>query len=187
MKACDLKKGMVVQVDGRHVAIREIQVQSPSSRSGNTLYKVRGRDLVSGQKFDAAYKGEEQLQELDLERRQAQYLYADAETCTFMDVESYEQYVFDKQAVQEESPYLSDGLEGIMALLVDGAPLAIELPASVVLEITDCAPGIKGGSAAARTKPATLSTGLVVQVPEYLTAGERIKVNTATGEFISRV
>ncbi len=187
MKACDLKKGMVVQVDGRNVLIREIQVQSPSSRSGNTLYKLRGRDLLSGQKFDSTYKGEEQLRDLDMERRMVQFLYADTLTCTFMDVQSYEQYVFDRQAIEDERQYMSAGLEGILALLVDGAPLAIELPSSVALTISECAPGIKGVSAAARTKPATLSTGLVVQVPEYLAPGESIKVNTATGEFISRV
>jgi len=186
MKACDLRKGMVVQVDGRNVLIREIQVQSPSSRSGNTLYKLRGRDLLSGQKFDCSCKGEEQLQDLDLERRMVQFLYADTDSCTFMDVQSYEQYVFQRQAIEDERQYMSDGLEGILALLVDGAPLAIELPSSVVLTISECAPGIKGGSAAARTKPATLTTGLVVQVPEYLAPGESIKVNTATGTFISR-
>lgn len=186
MKASELKKGMVFQVDGRNVMVREIQVQSPSSRSGSTLYKVKGRDVVSRQKYESAFKGEEMLQDVDLERRAAQFLYADADSCTFMDIETYEQYVYDLEAVEDERPYLIDGLEGIYALIVDEAPLAIELPASVVLEITDCAPGMKGATAVARNKPATLSTGLVVQVPEYMTVGEQIKVNTLTGEFISR-
>ena len=83
-------------------------------------------------------------------------------------------------------PYLTDGLEGIFALVADGNVLGVELPATVSLEITECAPAMKGASASARSKPATLSTGLVVQVPEYLTPGELIKVNTLTGKFMSR-
>jgi elongation factor P len=186
MKACDLKKGMTVEIDGKPVLIREVLVQSPSSRSGNTLYKMRGRDLVEGYKVDKSFKGDDQLRDLELERRQVQFLYNDGVGYTFMDVETYDQYSFDAQAMEDDKLYLSDGLEGIMALIVEGKPQAIELPATVNLEITECAPSIKGASASARTKPATLNTGLVVQVPEYLAPGELIKVNTITGEFMSR-
>ena len=186
MKASELKRGMVIQADGRTVVVRDVQVQTASSRSGHTLYKVHGRDAVTRQKFDAAYKGEDQVQEVELERRPVQFLYQDAESCTFMDRETYEQYSFDLEALEEERMYLTEALEGILVLVVNGMPLAIELPASTVLEIVDCAPSVKGASAAARSKPATLSTGLVVQVPEYMAPGEHIKVNTLTGEFISR-
>jgi elongation factor P len=115
-----------------------------------------------------------------------QYLYRDAESCTFMDRESYEQYTLNSEDLQEELQYLSEDLEGISAMIADDAILGIELPATVTLEIIDTAPGMKAASASARNKPATLTTGLVVQVPEYLTPGERIKVNTGTGEYISR-
>jgi elongation factor P len=186
MKASELKTGTVIHVDGHTVLVKEVQVQTASSRSGNTLYKVRGRDLVSRQKFEASYKGEEPLQPVEFERRAVQFLYRDADGCTFMDRESYEQHTLDDAAMQEELPYLADGLEGICALIADGTLLGIELPATVALAIVETAPGMKGASACARSKPATLSTGLVVQVPEYLTAGELIKVNTLTGEFISR-
>jgi len=186
MKASELKKGMVIQVDGRNVIVRDVQVQTASSRSGNTLYKIRGRDAVTRQKFDAGYKGEDPIQEVELERRPVQFLYQDAESCTFMDRETYEQYSFDLEALEEERLYLTEAMEGILALVVDGVPLGIELPASTVLEIVDCAPSVKGASAAARSKPATLSTGLVVQIPEYMAPGEHIKVNTLTGDFISR-
>jgi elongation factor P len=103
-----------------------------------------------------------------------------------MDGETYEQYTLPEEAVTDELAFLSDGLEGITALITDDRLLAIELPATVVLEIEDTAPGMKAASSSARTKPATLSTGLVVQVPEYLTPGEKIKVNTETREYISR-
>jgi elongation factor P len=91
-----------------------------------------------------------------------------------------------EDVVADELPFLTDGLEGIIALITDGRLLAIELPATVTLEIAETAPAMKAASSSARTKPATLSTGLVVQVPEYLTPGEKIKVNTDTREFVSR-
>ena len=103
-----------------------------------------------------------------------------------MDLETYEQYTLDNDAIESELPYLIDGIEGLYALIANDAVLGVELPASVELKITDCSPSIKGASASARTKPATLSTGLVVQVPEYIGVEEVIKVNTSTNEFMSR-
>jgi elongation factor P len=103
-----------------------------------------------------------------------------------MDAENYEQYVVAETMIDEELPYIVDGLEDMSALIVDDILVGIELPSTVTLVIVECAPGIKGASASARNKPATLTTGLVVQVPEYLSPGETIKVNTDTGEYISR-
>jgi elongation factor P len=187
MKASDIKKGMVIEADGSSVVVNEVQVQTASSRSGNTLYKVRGRNVVTRQKFQASFKGDDAIQTVDFERRPVQFLYEDTDGCTFMDRETFEQHSFDLDALEAERPYLTDGLEGIYALVVDGAAVGIELPATVVLEVLDCSPAMKGASASARNKPATTGTGLVVQVPEYLAPGDRIKVNTATGEFMSRV
>jgi len=186
MKANELKKGMVFQMDGQNIVVKHIQVQSPSSRSGSTLYKVRGQNVATRQKFEKNFKGDEVLTPVDIARRAVQLLYRDADGCTFMDGETYEQYTLADEAVDDELPFLTDGLEGVVALIADGVLLGIELPATVVLEIEECAPGMKAASSSARTKPATLTTGLVVQVPEYLTPGEKIKVNTETREFMSR-
>ena len=186
MKASDLKSGAVVEIDGRCIFIREVQVQSPSSRSGNTLYKARGRDLRSKQKFERSFKGDENVEPVDFERRPVQFLYQDDISFTFMDMETYEQHAIDRNTLEDEMQYITDGIEGLYAMIVDGQLLGVELPATVIMEITDTSPAIKGASASARTKPATLTTGLIVQVPEYLPPGERIKVNTVTGEFISR-
>jgi len=186
MKASELKKGQVLEIDGRRILIRDLEVQSPSSRSGSTLYKVRGYDILSRQKYENRFKGDDILQGVEFGRRAVQFLYRDAETCTFMDRESYEQYTLDCGDLEQELQYLGEDLEGITAMIADDTVIGIELPATVVLEIVDTAPGMKAASASARNKPATLSTGLVVQVPEYLTPGERIKVNTASGEYISR-
>ena len=187
MKASDLKKGLVLDIDGRNILVRELTVQSPSSRSGSTLYKVRGVDIVSKQKYENRFKGDENIDTVEFARRPVQYLYQDGDSCTFMDRETYEQYAINSNDLDEELRYLGEDLEGILSMIADDNILGIELPATVVLEITDTAPGMKAASASSRTKPATLSTGLVVQVPEYLTPGEHIKVNTATGEYVSRV
>ena len=186
MKANELKKGAVFQLDGRNIIVKQVQVQSPSSRSGSTLYKVRGQDVASRQKFERSFKGDENLLPVDIQRRGVQLLYRDGDGCTFMDRESFEQFTLDETAIEDELSLLNEELEGMTALIADGVLLGIELPATVILEISECAPGMKAASSSARTKPATLSTGLVVQVPEYLTPGEKIKINTETREFISR-
>jgi elongation factor P len=186
VKASELKKELVLDVDGRKIIIRELAVQSPSSRSGSTLYKVRGFDLVTRQKYDNRFKGDEVVQMVEFARRAVQYLYKDAGSCTFMDRETYEQHMLDTEVLEDELRYLTVDLDGISAMIADEAILGIELPATVVLEIIETVPGMKAASASARNKPATLNTGLVIQVPEYLTPGERIKVNTLTGEYISR-
>ena len=186
MKANEIKKGMVFRVDGHNIVVKQVQVQSPSSRSGSTLYKVKGQDIATRQKYERSFKGDEAVDEVNFVRRPVQWLYRDADGCTFMDNETYEQHLVAAELIEEELAYISEGLEGVYALIADDVLVGIELPTTVALEIAECSPGIKGASAAARTKPATLSTGLVVQVPEYLSPGELIKVNTETGEFVSR-
>ena len=186
MKASDLKKGQVLDIDGRNILVKDLDVQSPSSRSGSTLYKVRGVDIVSKQKYENRFKGDEVIQTVDFGRRAVQYLFQDTDGCTFMDKETFEQYILGTDVLEDELLYLSEDLDGIVAMIADEAILGIVLPATVALEITDTAPGMKAASASSRTKPATLTTGLVVQVPEYLTNGELIKVNSGTGEYISR-
>ena len=186
MKASELKKGTVISIDGDKFLVKEIHVQSPSSRSGNTLYKVQARNVVTKQKYEKNFKGDDVLQEVEFFRRPVQLLYRETDSNVFMDTETYEQFTIDNNTLEQELPFLVDGLEGIMALISDGVLLGIELPGTVVMEIIECAPSIKGASASARTKPATLPTGLVVQIPEYLSPGEKIKVNTISGEFVSR-
>ena len=103
-----------------------------------------------------------------------------------MDEESFDQYPIDADTLDTDALYISESLKGTMGLLVDGQLIAIELPSSVEMTVTETSPGIKGGSASARTKPARFATGLVIQVPEYLEQGETVKINTAENRFISR-
>lgn len=186
MKANELKRSTVFKIDGKIIIVKKIFVQSPHSRGGSTLYKVTGQEISTQQKFERSFKGDEVVEDIEFTRRAIQLLYRDADGCTFMDTESYEQYTLPDDSIEEELPFLSEGLEGVKALVSEGQILGIELPATVILEITECAPAMKAASSSARTKPATLTTGLIVQVPEYLTIGEKIKVNTETREFMSR-
>lgn len=185
-KACDLKRGVIVEIDGVPHAVKQVEAKSPSSRGAATLYKIRFTNLQSGQKLDDSFKGDDFLKPIDCLRRQVQYSYLDGDSYMFMDSEDYSQYGLNREELVDQLGYLTEGLEGITALLVDGQILGVELPQSVSLEITETAPGIKGSTATGRTKPATLSTGLEIQVPEYLEPGETVKVNTGTGKFISR-
>lgn len=186
MKANEIKKGMVIDQDNKNILIKKIFVQSPHSRGGSTLYKMAGSDIASGQKFERSFKGDENVTQVEVARRAVQLLYSDSESYTFMDSENYDQYVLAAETLENEARFLYDGLEGLSALVSDEQVLGIELPNTMNFEIIECAPGIKASSSSARTKPATLSTGLVVQVPEYLTPGEVIKINTETREFISK-
>lgn len=186
LKAGDLKKGMVVAIDGQLYQARDIEVKSPSARGAATLYKVRFYNVKNGAKLEQTFKGDDSLDEVILERRPAQFSYVDGDMVNFMDSENFEIYTLDMDTLSEQMKFISEGLDGLMALLVEGAVIGFELPASVDLEITDTSPSMRGASVTGRTKTAVLSTGLEVQVPEYLETGERIKVNTSTGKYMSR-
>ena len=185
-KASDLKRGMIVEINGAPHVVKNVDVKSPSSRGANTLYKVRFNNVQTKQKFEQTYKGEDMLKDVDFSRRAVQFLFKDGDMYTFMDVEDYSQYTLSADDLDDQLGYLVDGLEGLSALLVEGNVIGVELPQSVDLEVVDTAPAMKGASATSRTKPATLSSGLEVQVPEYIAVGEVIKVNTGTGKFMSR-
>jgi len=186
MLAKEIKRGGVVVYNGAPCLIESVTVQTPSARGAATYYKYRARNLATRQKVDISLRGNEGLDEADFQRRAVKFLYADATELHFMDQENYEQYALAKEDVEEESPYITEELEGILALIYNDECIGVQLPVAVTLRVVQCDPGIKGASATARTKPATLETGLVVQVPEYLSEGEVVKVDTRTGEYLSR-
>ena len=163
MLAKDIKRGSIVSHGDAPCMVESVTVQTPSARGANTLYKFRARNLITKQKVDVTLRGGESLDEADFERHPAQYMYADV--------------TFD---------LLGAILWGILALIYNEQCVGIQLPLTVQLRVVQCDPGVKGDSATGRTKPATLQTGLVVQVPEYLSEGERVKVDTRTGQFLSR-
>jgi elongation factor P len=186
MLAKEIKTGAVLNYEGAPIIIETISVQTPSARGAATLYKYRGRNLVTRQKVDITLKGTDSLPEADFVKRPVKMMYSDPTHLHLLDQADYNQYSIAIGDVQEQMPYMTEPLEGILALIYNDECVGVSLPTTVELEVTQCDPSVRGDSANKRTKPATLETGLVVQVPEYLEQGERIKVDTRTGVYISR-
>jgi len=186
MLAKEIKPGTVVNYNGAPVLINAVTVQTPSARGAATLYKFRGRNLVAKQKVDLTLKGTESLDEADFQRRDVKLMYLDATDMHLLDQVDYNQYSLPLEDVEAERPYITESLEGMRALIYNDECVGLQLPLTVELLVTQCDPGVKGDSATKRSKPATLETGLIVQVPEYLSQGERVKVDTRTGDYLSR-
>jgi elongation factor P len=186
-KANEIKRGDAIHYNGKLLLVKEIEVQSPSARGASTLYKMRFSDVKTGLKVEERFKGDDILETVQLNRRPVTFSYIDGDEYNFMDDEDYSPYIFKKDQIEDELQFIPEGgMPGISVLLVDDQVIALELPQTVELQIIETAPGIKGASASARTKPATLSTGLVVQVPEYINNEERVKIHIAEKRYMSR-
>ena len=186
MQAKEIKPGSVVNYQDSPILIEGVEVKTPSARGAATLYKFRGRNLVTKQKAEVKLKGDESLDEADFERRSVKMMYSDGDEMHFLDQTDFNQYAIRLEDIERERSYLTEDLEGVLALIYNDECVGLQLPTTVELNVTQCDPGVKGDSATKRNKPATLETGLIVQVPEYLKEGEKIKVDTRTGEYISR-
>ncbi len=186
MKAYDVKKGNVVEHNGTVYQVRDIERSSPQGRGGNVKFRFTMYSVPGGTKYDLSLGAEDELKEVELSRRQATFSYKDGDAFVFLDDEDYTPYALDADVVGDGSGYISDGLAGCYVQIIDDQPVALQLPTSVTLEVTDTPPELKGGTATKRPKPATLSTGIEIQVPEYIKVGERVLVNTTTGEFAGR-
>ena len=186
MQAKEIKTGAIINYNEAPCIIETINVQSPSARGAATLYKYRARNLVTKQKVDIVLKGTDALPEANFEKREVKFMYADASHLHFLDQEDYNQYSLTNAEVEQEAKFLTEDLEGVLALVYNEQCVGIQLPTAVELKITQCDPGVKGNSATGRTKPATLQTGLVVQVPAFIGEGEKIRVSTAEGTYQER-
>ncbi len=177
---------MVIDIDGIPHAVKQTEAKSPSARGAATLYKIRYTNMQTGQKLDESYKGDDMLKEADCERVPVQFSYQEGDNWIFMNAEDYSQYEIADGDMEEFKGYITEGLEGMTALLIDGKLLTLVMPPAVELAIIETPPSMKGSSATSRTKPAKLSTGIEVQVPEYLEQGTLVRVSTATGKYLSR-
>ncbi len=185
-KASDLKQGSAVEINGEPYAVKTIEVRNPTSRGASTLYKIRFAHMKTKQKLDDSFKGDDFLKDADCTKQMVQYSYQDGDIYNFMNLESYDQYALNSEDLEGQTEYLIEGQEGIIILLLEDVPLGIELPTAITMTIIETPPAMKGASATNRTKPAKLTTGLEVQVPEYIESGEIIKINSDTGKFMSR-
>ena len=182
----DLKRGLIVDLDAAPHIVESLQSSSPTARGGNTITKVKLRNLKTKQRVEKSFRGSETFAVPDVDRRPIQFLYSDPTGFHFMDSETFEQFALSTEDLEWEKNFLFEGIEGVRAFYYNQAPIAIELPVTVPLEITETNPGVKGNSATGRTKPATLSTGHIVQVPEHIDQGTIASVDTRTGEFLGR-
>lgn len=185
-KAPEIKRGQVIEYEGIVYSVKQIERSAPTARGGGTLYRFKVNAIPSGDRREFTFKGDDVLKEADLVRRLCEYSYRDGDDWVFMDQEDYSQYVLSNQAVGDAADYLLEGQQDIYVLIIADQPVSIQLPQSVTLAVADTAPVMKGATASRSAKPARLETGLDVMVPDYITIGEAIKVNTETGEFMSR-
>ena len=181
----DFKKGLVIQLEGAPCIITDVTTQSPTARGANTMVKTRYRNLITGQVFDKTFRSGDKVDEADFERHKGQFLYADGGRGVFMDLENYEQFEMEAESFEPLSMYLLDGTEVVLGLF-EGRMVNVDLPLSVELVVTETAPVLKNATATAETKDAILETGLKIKVPPYLESGEKVKVDTRDGRFLSR-
>lgn len=182
----DFKRGARLLVDGEPFTIEDHTVQTPSARGAATLVKVRLRHIVTGQVSDRTFKAGERFEEPDVSIRSVQYLYADADGRHFMDTDSYEQFTLSADELGDAAPWLTDNLE-CTAVVYNGRAVGVNLPAFVAAEVDMVGAGSKGDTASGKnTKEAVLTNGRTVRVPLFIDAGERILVDTRTGEFARR-
>jgi len=181
----DFKRGIVIQIDGAPCLIIDVTFQSPSARGANTMVKTRYRNLITGQVLDKTFRSGDKIEEADFERHKGQFLYADGEKGIFMDLESYEQFEQEAEGFALIAPFLVEGAEVQLGLFQERM-VNIDLPLTVELNVVETAPVMKNATATAQTKEAVLETGLKIQVPPYLEVGNRVKVDTRDGRFISR-
>jgi elongation factor P len=185
-KASEIKKNAAIEYNGRVFIVKDIERSVPQGRAGGSLYRMRMYDLVTGAKVDETFKDSDMLNLADLSKRPAKFSYIDGDEYVFMDNEDYTLYNINKESIAEEILFIDESTEGMQVIIVEDSPVALDMPSTVDLVITETDPSLKGGSATARTKPAILSTGLTVQVPEHISTGDRIKINIEERKFMSR-
>lgn len=185
INSSEMKRGVLLDMEGAPWEVIDCSFQSPSARGASTLTKIRIRNLKTGQVLSKSYRGGEMLPTADCEKRSAQFLYKDGDDYVFMDQENYDQFNIPKETMGDAVGYLTEGL-AVRSMLYNGEVINVELPMTVELTVAETAPAIKGATAQAQLKPATLETGHQIMVPPYLTSGEKIRVDTRDGHFVSR-
>ncbi len=180
----DLKNGMTLDLDGVLFQVLEFQHVKPGK--GGAFVRTKLRNVKTGAVLERTFNAGVKVGLAIVERKAMQYLYRDGDDLVFMDMETYEQIGVPQGVAGGAEQYLSEGSTAQVAMH-EGNPIAVDLPASLALTITETQPAVKGDTRTAAMKPATLETGIVVQVPLFVESGERIKVDTRTGEYIERV
>ncbi|MFF5790890.1 elongation factor P [Paeniglutamicibacter sp. NPDC012692] len=180
----DIKNGQVLKIEGQLWTIIDFQHVKPGK--GGAFVRTKMRNVLTGKVVDKTYNAGAKIETATVDRRDYQYLYQDGEDYVFMDLSDYDQITVPGTVVGDSAGYMLENQNATIAMH-EGAPLYIELPASVVLEITYTEPGLQGDRSSAGTKPATLETGVEIQVPLFVEQNTKVKVDTRTGDYLGRV
>ena len=185
-KASEIKKGAAVDYNGKTYMVSDIERSVPQGRAGGSIYRMRMYDVVTENKIDETFKDSDILNFADLIRKPVMLSYIDGNEYIFMDTGDYTPYSLNKESIADQALFINESTNGVHVIMVNDVPVALDLPSNVEHEAVETDPSIKGGSATSRTKPALLSTGLTVQVPEHISVGDSIKVSVEERKFLSR-
>jgi elongation factor P len=180
----DIRKGLKLELDGDPWVVVDFQFVKPGK--GNAFTRCRVKNMVTGAVLDKTWKSGEKLKPATMDERPMQYLYQDEGGFHFMDQESYEQVTLNKDEVGDDARFLLEN-SVVAVLRFNGRPISISLPNFVELEVTETDPGVRGDTATGGRKPATMNTGAVIQVPLFIERGEKLRIDTRSGEYVERV
>jgi len=180
----DFRKGLKIEWEGTPYIIVEFQHVKPGK--GGAFVRTKIKNLITGRVIDQTFRSGEKVERPDLQEKDMQYLYAEGDRYCFMDNETYEQIYLTAEQLGDSKDFLQDNLN-LKVLYYKGQPIAVELPTFVELTVTHTEPGFKGDTASGGSKPATLETGAVIQVPLFIDIGDRLKVDTRTGTYVERL
>ncbi len=182
--AGELKKGITIMLDGQLYQV--LDYNHIKMGRGSAQIRIRLRDIKGGHTIEKSFQASEKFAKVFLERRPVQYLYNDGDLFHFMDAETYEQFAVEKALIGDAINYMKENMN-LEIVIYKGTAIGVELPVSVELQIVETGPGFKGNTASAGGKPAKLETGITIQVPFFLNTGDKIKVDTRTGEYLERL
>jgi elongation factor P len=184
VQTTDIRKGLRIQIDGVPYHVVDHQFVKPGKGQAFTRCKIR--NLMTGNVVERTWKSGESVELADVEERRMTYSWAEGDQFVFMDTNTGDQIHVEKEKVGDDARWLNEGMD-VDVTLYNGNPIGVDLPPSVVMQIVSSEPGIKGDTASGATKPATLATGAVVNVPLFIKEGEWIKIDTSTGQYLERV
>ncbi len=182
--ASDLRKGLKIQIDGNPFVIIEFEFSKPGK--GQSLYRCKMRNMITGNQFTQTYRSNDKFEKAPLEERKMQYLYNQGDEYHFMDTENYEQLFITTEQIGDNISFLVDNME-VQVLFFDDRPIDITLPIFVNLEVTKADPWAKGDTSGTDTKPVTVASGYELQVPPFVEQGDKIQIDTRTGQYVTRV
>ncbi len=184
MDVSDLRKNAKLKIDGHPFIVTEFQFVKPGKGQG--LYKCKIKNMITGAVMDRTWRSGEKLEAADVESKKMQFIFQNGDAYTFMDTVTYDQIEVQSEVIGKDADFLLDSLE-VDVLLYEGRVVGVTLPSHLVMEVTECEPGVKGDTATNVTKGAKIESGVEIQVPLFIKQGDNIKIDTRTRSYVERV